>query len=232
MTLRPRRGEEMALAEMMARIAEAGFDGVDIVYGDYPQAELLPLLGQHGLACTVTAFPDSVDALAPALDLAARSVRAISTSSALYTRSAWRRAPTTFALACDVRCGRHAGYHRNPPRLHHHRPALHAAVDGCGPGDEPLRRSVALRRRSRVQVADHATCTGADRSGVGSLGRFPRVGWRRANRFSCRSASSSTASGSTSSPRGGGTDLNPGAGEARVTRCSIFCVSSARVNTR
>jgi hypothetical protein len=70
MTSRPRHGNEMSLAEMMSRIATAGFDGVDIVYGDYPQSEILPLLAEHRLASTVTAFPDSIDALKPALDLA------------------------------------------------------------------------------------------------------------------------------------------------------------------
>ena len=70
MTQRPRHGSEMSLSEMMSKIAAAGFDGVDIVYGDYPQSELLPLLAEHQLASTVTAFPDSIDALAPALELA------------------------------------------------------------------------------------------------------------------------------------------------------------------
>ena len=70
MTTRPWQGEEMPLAEMMAKIAAAGFDGVDIVYGDYAQDELARLLQRHGLACTVTAFPGSIDALRPALDLA------------------------------------------------------------------------------------------------------------------------------------------------------------------
>jgi len=70
MTSRPRHGDEMPLAAMMSKIAAAGFDGVDIVYGDYAQDELEQLLRQHGLACTVTAFPDSVESLRPALDLA------------------------------------------------------------------------------------------------------------------------------------------------------------------
>jgi hypothetical protein len=60
----------MPLAQMMAKIADAGFDGVDIVYGDYAEEDLAALLTQHDLACTVTAFPDSIDALQPALDLA------------------------------------------------------------------------------------------------------------------------------------------------------------------
>jgi hypothetical protein len=70
MTQRPWKGAEMPLGKMMAKIADAGFDGVDIVYGDYAVADLAALLTQHGLACTVTAFPDSVDALRPALDQA------------------------------------------------------------------------------------------------------------------------------------------------------------------
>ena len=70
MTRRPWQGEEMPLDEMMRRIAQAGFDGVDIVYGDYPLDELEPLLRQHQLACTVTAFPSSIEGLQPALQLA------------------------------------------------------------------------------------------------------------------------------------------------------------------
>jgi len=60
----------MPLAEMMAKISAAGFDGVDIVYGDYPLSDLSMNLQQTQLASTVTAFPDSVDALKPALELA------------------------------------------------------------------------------------------------------------------------------------------------------------------
>jgi len=60
----------MSLAEMTAKISTAGFDGVDIVYGDYRQSDLLKHLQEHRLASTVTAFPDSIDALKPALELA------------------------------------------------------------------------------------------------------------------------------------------------------------------
>jgi len=60
----------MPLAEMVAKISAAGFDGVDIVYGDYQQSDLLKSLQEHQLASTVTAFPDSIDALEPALELA------------------------------------------------------------------------------------------------------------------------------------------------------------------
>ena len=71
MTARPWQGEEMPLPQMFETIAAAGFDGVDIVYGDYAEAELSRLLAQHGLGCTVTGFPTSVAALEPALHLAA-----------------------------------------------------------------------------------------------------------------------------------------------------------------
>jgi hypothetical protein len=85
MTQRPREGAEMPLSEMMSKIAAAEFDGVDIVYGDYAQAELAPLLARHDLACTVTAFPDSVDALRPALDLAlALEARHLNIIGAVY----------------------------------------------------------------------------------------------------------------------------------------------------
>ena len=85
MTQRPRNGVEMPLAQMMAKIAAADFDGVDIVYGDYSQAELQPLLAQWGLACTVTAFPDSIEALQPALKLAlALDARHLNIIGAVY----------------------------------------------------------------------------------------------------------------------------------------------------
>lgn len=85
MTRRPWQGDEMSLAEMMSKIAAAGFDGVDIVYGDYSQAQLSASLTQHGLSCTVTAFPDSVESLAPALDLAlALDARHLNIIGAVY----------------------------------------------------------------------------------------------------------------------------------------------------
>jgi hypothetical protein len=85
MTRRPRQGDEMPLASMMSMIAAAGFDGVDIVYGDYAQAELSGLLAQHRLACTVTAFPDSIAALQPALELAcALGARHLNIIGAVY----------------------------------------------------------------------------------------------------------------------------------------------------
>jgi hypothetical protein len=73
MTRRPANGVEMPLAEQMQKIAAAGFDGVDIVYGDFDdfdEQQLSPLLVQHQLACTITAFPESVEGLIPALEMA------------------------------------------------------------------------------------------------------------------------------------------------------------------
>ena len=85
MTQRPWQGEEKPLAEMMAQIAAAGFDGVDIVYGDYPQYELEYELANLQLGCTVTAFPTSVEALQPALDLAvALKARHLNIIGAVY----------------------------------------------------------------------------------------------------------------------------------------------------
>ena len=85
MTQRPRQGAEMPLAQMMAKIAAADFDGVDIVYGDYSEADLQSLLAKWGLACTVTAFPDSIDSLQPALELAlALDARHINIIGAVY----------------------------------------------------------------------------------------------------------------------------------------------------
>ena len=85
MTTRPWRGDEMPLPQMFERIDAAGFDGVDIVHGDYIEAELERLLSRHGLACTVTAFPDSIDALRPALQLAtALGARHLNIIGAVY----------------------------------------------------------------------------------------------------------------------------------------------------
>ena len=75
----------MSLSQMMAKISAAGFDGVDIVYGDYSQSELSGLLQQYRLACTVTAFPDSIEALTPALELAvALNARHLNIIGAVY----------------------------------------------------------------------------------------------------------------------------------------------------
>ena len=70
MTRKPANGVEIPLAEQMQKIAAAGFDGVDIVYGDYGEQQLSPLLAQHQLACTITAFPESIEGLLPALEMA------------------------------------------------------------------------------------------------------------------------------------------------------------------
>lgn len=85
MTQRPRQGVEMPLAQMMEKIAAADFDGVDIVYGDYSQADLQPLLAEWRLACTVTVFPDSIDALQSALEFAlALEARHLNIIGAVY----------------------------------------------------------------------------------------------------------------------------------------------------
>ena len=63
-------GFEWSLADKMEKIADAEFDGVDIVYGDFSSEEVKPLLELHGLACTITAFPESIDGLKPAIDMA------------------------------------------------------------------------------------------------------------------------------------------------------------------
>ena len=85
MTQRPRQGIEMSLSQMMTNISAAGFDGVDIVCGDYSPAELSELLQQYRLACSVTAFPDSIEALTPALELAvALNARHLNIIGAVY----------------------------------------------------------------------------------------------------------------------------------------------------
>ena len=85
MTTRPQQGDEMPLPTMFDKIAAAGFEGVDIVYGDYAEADLSRLLTQHDLACTVTAFPNSVEALQPSLQLAtALGARHLNIIGAVY----------------------------------------------------------------------------------------------------------------------------------------------------
>ena len=85
MTQRPWQGVEMSLSQMMAKISAAGFDGVDIVYGDYSRSELSEFLQHYRLACTVTAFPDSIEALTPALELAvALNARHLNIIGAVY----------------------------------------------------------------------------------------------------------------------------------------------------
>ena len=70
MTQRPDDGIEMPLSQQFEKIAAAGFDGVDIVFGDHDANLIASLLQAHRLASTLTAFPDSVDSLQPALEMA------------------------------------------------------------------------------------------------------------------------------------------------------------------
>jgi len=63
-------GFEWPLAEKFQKIANAGFDGVDIVYGDFAYQDVQPYLQQHALACTITAFPESIEGLKPAIEMA------------------------------------------------------------------------------------------------------------------------------------------------------------------
>jgi hypothetical protein len=64
-------GAEWSLEQKVAMIAEAGYDGIDVVHGDPlaagPDGGIWPRLRERGLACTVTAFPKSADGLGPAL---------------------------------------------------------------------------------------------------------------------------------------------------------------------
>lgn len=72
MTRRPADGIEMPIPEQLEKITAAGYDGVDIVYGDHDELQLSGLLKETGLACTITAFPESVECLKPALEMACR----------------------------------------------------------------------------------------------------------------------------------------------------------------
>ena len=67
--LRPDR-YEWTIDEQIEMIVKAGFDGVDLVYGDFDPEKLQRLLTQYNLACSVTAFPDSIEALRPAIETA------------------------------------------------------------------------------------------------------------------------------------------------------------------
>jgi len=67
--LRP-DGFEWSLSEKFNKITGAGFDGVDIVYGDYNSKDVSSQLSENSLACTITAFPDSIEALKPAIEMA------------------------------------------------------------------------------------------------------------------------------------------------------------------
>lgn len=63
-------GFELPVQEQIEMIAEAGFDGVDLVYGDFDINDIQPLLNSYELASTVTAFPESIEALSPAIEIA------------------------------------------------------------------------------------------------------------------------------------------------------------------
>lgn len=63
--------EEPCLADKIARIAEAGFDGIaDHFYNRAYVAPLMALLREHGLAIEGQVFPHTIADLAPALEVA------------------------------------------------------------------------------------------------------------------------------------------------------------------
>ena len=74
-------GAEWSLDEKIAMIAAAGFDGVDLVAGDFGAAALSPLLAHHKLAVTVTAFPKNIndidDSIQLSKELSARHLNVI-----------------------------------------------------------------------------------------------------------------------------------------------------------
>jgi hypothetical protein len=70
MTRRPADGIEMPLPQQFALIANAGFAGVDIVFEDHRDDPLASLLDAHQLSCTLSCFPDSIEALKPAVEMA------------------------------------------------------------------------------------------------------------------------------------------------------------------
>lgn len=59
--------QEWSLDEKVAMIAEAGYDGIDVVHRDPLAKGIWPLLHKHNLACTVTAFPKAADDLGSAI---------------------------------------------------------------------------------------------------------------------------------------------------------------------
>jgi len=66
-------GAEWSLDEKVAMIADAGFDGVDVVHADPLTEGIWPLLRARKLAATVTAFPKSADDLGGAIAEAAEN---------------------------------------------------------------------------------------------------------------------------------------------------------------
>ena len=70
MTRRPEDGIEIPLPKQFEMIAKAGFAGVDIVFEDHADDPMETLLDEHQLGCTVSCFPDSIEALKPAVEMA------------------------------------------------------------------------------------------------------------------------------------------------------------------
>ena len=70
MERRSAKVDEWSLDTKVRMISHAGYDGIDVVYGDPNGEGIGPLLREFGLASTVTAFPKGVDDLKPAIELA------------------------------------------------------------------------------------------------------------------------------------------------------------------
>ena len=70
MERRSAKVDEWPLDTKVRMISDAGYDGIDVVYGDPNGEGIEPLLREFGLASTVTAFPKGVDDLGPAIELA------------------------------------------------------------------------------------------------------------------------------------------------------------------
>jgi hypothetical protein len=64
-------GQEWSLEQKVSMIAEAGYDGIDVVHGDPLALGIWPLVRRHKLAATITAFPKSADGLGSAIAEAA-----------------------------------------------------------------------------------------------------------------------------------------------------------------
>ena len=69
---RPDR-QEWSLDQKVAMVAEAGYDGIDVVHGDPLATGIWKLIRKHGLAATITAFPKSADGLGSAIAEAAEN---------------------------------------------------------------------------------------------------------------------------------------------------------------
>ena len=70
MERRSAKVDEWSLDTKVRMISHAGYDGIDVVYGDPNGEGIGPLLREFGLASTVTAFPKGMDDLKPAIELA------------------------------------------------------------------------------------------------------------------------------------------------------------------